>query len=149
MGFLSSVLCSGHPMDKNKPHIFAYAAETCFCYLKSNFPLNLKVSTSNSMWKEDLLNDTIYTPVNSCWTRPFRNIVRHTFPELKKSARGLTAFTVQQEGVSIEWNVCAVHSSQLSLFSQFRVIPYICSVMPCLIIVPRRHSMACTVFAYL
>jgi hypothetical protein len=28
---LLSVLCSRHPMDRNKPHIFAKAAETVFC----------------------------------------------------------------------------------------------------------------------
>jgi hypothetical protein len=42
MGFPLSVLCSGHPIELDKPHILALAAETVFGDLKSKFPLILK-----------------------------------------------------------------------------------------------------------
>ncbi len=38
MGFPLSVICSGRPIELDKPHILALAAETGFCYLKSKFP---------------------------------------------------------------------------------------------------------------
>jgi hypothetical protein len=38
VGLPLSVICSGHPIELDKPHMLALAAETGFCYLKSNFP---------------------------------------------------------------------------------------------------------------
>jgi hypothetical protein len=43
MGFPLSVFCSGHPMDKNKSHIFASAVEIDFLLFKEQVPLNLKI----------------------------------------------------------------------------------------------------------
>jgi hypothetical protein len=43
MGFPLSVLCSGRPIELEKPHILPLAAETGFCDLKSKFPLILKI----------------------------------------------------------------------------------------------------------
>jgi hypothetical protein len=37
MGFQLSVICSGRPIELDKPHILALAAETSLCYLKSKF----------------------------------------------------------------------------------------------------------------
>jgi hypothetical protein len=42
MGFPLSVVCSGHPIELNKPHILALAAETSFLLFKEQVPLNLK-----------------------------------------------------------------------------------------------------------
>jgi hypothetical protein len=33
-----SVICSGRPIELDKPHILALAAKTVFCFLKSKFP---------------------------------------------------------------------------------------------------------------
>jgi hypothetical protein len=38
VGLPLSVICSGRPIELDKPHILALAAETVFCYLKSKFP---------------------------------------------------------------------------------------------------------------
>jgi hypothetical protein len=42
MGFPLSVLCSGHPIELDKPHILALAAETGFLRFKEQVPLNFK-----------------------------------------------------------------------------------------------------------
>jgi hypothetical protein len=57
MGFPLSVICSGHPIELDKPHILALAAETGFLLLKEQVPLKLKRNISGSMRKEDLLID--------------------------------------------------------------------------------------------
>jgi hypothetical protein len=43
VGLPLSVICSGRPIELDKPHVLALAAETGFCNLKSKFPLILKI----------------------------------------------------------------------------------------------------------
>jgi hypothetical protein len=42
MGFPLSVLCSGRPIEMDKPHNLALAAETGFLRFKEQVPLNFK-----------------------------------------------------------------------------------------------------------
>jgi hypothetical protein len=42
MGFPLSVLCGGRPIELEKPHILALAAETGFLRFKEQVHLNLK-----------------------------------------------------------------------------------------------------------
>jgi hypothetical protein len=42
MGFPLSVLCSSRPIELDKPHILALAAETVFLQIKEQVPLNFK-----------------------------------------------------------------------------------------------------------
>jgi hypothetical protein len=41
IGFPLSVICSGRPIELDKPHNFALVAGNGFCNLKSKFPLTL------------------------------------------------------------------------------------------------------------
>jgi hypothetical protein len=47
----------------DKPHILAVAAETCFCDLKSNFPLNLKIKYQHFKEKGKSLNRYNFLPL--------------------------------------------------------------------------------------
>jgi hypothetical protein len=42
MGFPLSVICSGRPIELDKPHILALAAETVFLLFKEQVPLKFK-----------------------------------------------------------------------------------------------------------
>jgi hypothetical protein len=42
VGLLLSVICSGRPVELDKPHILALAAETGFLLFKEQVPLNFK-----------------------------------------------------------------------------------------------------------
>jgi hypothetical protein len=42
MGFPLSVICSGHPIELDKPHLLALAAETGFLLFKEQVPLKKK-----------------------------------------------------------------------------------------------------------
>jgi hypothetical protein len=42
MGFPLSVICSGRPIELDKPHILALAAETGFLQFKEEVPLKFK-----------------------------------------------------------------------------------------------------------
>jgi hypothetical protein len=46
MGFPLSVLCSGRPIELDKPHILAQASETGFLQFKEQVPFNFKNKTS-------------------------------------------------------------------------------------------------------
>jgi hypothetical protein len=46
MGFLLSVICSGRPIELDKPHILALAAETGFLLFKEQVPLKFKEEIS-------------------------------------------------------------------------------------------------------
>ncbi len=46
MGFPLSVICSGRPIDLDKPHILALAAETGFLLFKEQVPLKYKKEMS-------------------------------------------------------------------------------------------------------
>jgi hypothetical protein len=61
MGFPLSVLCSGRPIELDKPHILALAAETGFLRFKEQVPLNFK-NISGSMGIEDLSIEITYDP---------------------------------------------------------------------------------------
>jgi hypothetical protein len=63
MGFPLSVICSGRPIELDKPHILALAAETGFLLFKEQVPLKLKKrNISSSMQKEDLSIDITFNP---------------------------------------------------------------------------------------
>jgi hypothetical protein len=63
MGFPVSVLCSGRPIELNKPHILALAAETGSLRFKEQVPFNFKNKISaSSMCMEDLSIDITYDP---------------------------------------------------------------------------------------
>jgi hypothetical protein len=51
MGFPLSVLCSGRPIELDKPHILALAAETGFLQFKEQVPLNFKNKISAVQWE--------------------------------------------------------------------------------------------------
>jgi hypothetical protein len=58
VGLPLSVICSGHPVELDKPHILALAAETGFFLFQEQVPLKFKKrNISGSMRKEDLLID--------------------------------------------------------------------------------------------
>jgi hypothetical protein len=46
MGFLLSVICCGRPIELDKPHILALAAETGFLLFKEQVPLKFKKEIS-------------------------------------------------------------------------------------------------------
>jgi hypothetical protein len=62
MGFPLSVICSGRPIELNKPHILALATETGFLLFKEQIPFKLKKNISGSMRKEDLSINTTFNP---------------------------------------------------------------------------------------
>jgi hypothetical protein len=51
MGFPLSVLCSGRPIELDKPHILALAAETGFLPFKEQVPHNFKNKISVVQWE--------------------------------------------------------------------------------------------------
>jgi hypothetical protein len=51
MGFLLSVLCSRRPIELDKQHILALAAETVFLQFKEQVPLNFKNKISAFQWE--------------------------------------------------------------------------------------------------
>jgi hypothetical protein len=51
MGFPLSVLCSGRPIEFDKPHIFSSAAETGFLQFKEQIPFNIKNKISVAQWE--------------------------------------------------------------------------------------------------
>jgi hypothetical protein len=57
MGFPLSVLCSGRPIELDKPQILALAAETGFLRLKEQVPHNFnnKISAVQWEWKTSRL----------------------------------------------------------------------------------------------
>jgi hypothetical protein len=72
IGFPLSVICSGHPIEIDKPHILALVAETSFLPFKEQVPFNFKNKIYQQFnVKKDLLIDKTYeTPVSFCWTGP-------------------------------------------------------------------------------
>jgi hypothetical protein len=69
MGFPLSVPCSGHPVELDKPHTLASAAETVFfCNLKSKVSFNLKIKYKQ--FNETFQLIPVLTPVDSRWTIP-------------------------------------------------------------------------------
>jgi hypothetical protein len=63
MGFPLSVICSGRPIELDKPHILVLAAETGFLLFKEQVPLKFKKrNISGSMRMEDLSIDITFNP---------------------------------------------------------------------------------------
>jgi hypothetical protein len=73
MGFPLSVLCSWHPIELDKPHILALAAETVFLRFKEQvlFKLKNKILAVQCERKTFRLVP-LPTPVDSCWTIPLK-----------------------------------------------------------------------------
>jgi hypothetical protein len=57
MGFPLSVLCSGRPIELDRPQILALAAETGFLRFKEQVPYNFnnKISAAQWEWKTSQL----------------------------------------------------------------------------------------------
>jgi hypothetical protein len=51
MGFPPAVLCSGRPIELDKPHILALVAETVFLRFKEQVPHNFKNKISAVQWE--------------------------------------------------------------------------------------------------
>ncbi len=65
MGFLLSVICSGHPIELDKPHILALAAETGFLLFKEQVSLKFKKEISAVQCKKKTFQlITLSTPVS-------------------------------------------------------------------------------------
>jgi hypothetical protein len=63
MGFPLSVICSGCPIELDKPHILALAAETGFLLFEEQVPIKLnKGNISGLMQKEDFSIDITFNP---------------------------------------------------------------------------------------
>jgi hypothetical protein len=61
MGFLLSVICSGRPIEFDKPHTLAIADETIFLLFKEQVPLNLKKEISAVQWERKTFRDFLLT----------------------------------------------------------------------------------------
>jgi hypothetical protein len=69
MGLPLSVLCSGRPIESDKPHILALATETGILLFKEQVPLKVKkevVQCERKAFRLILLS----TPVSFRWTVP-------------------------------------------------------------------------------
>jgi hypothetical protein len=62
MGFPLSVICCGRPIELDKTHILALAAETGFLLFKEQVPSKFNKNISGSMQKEDLSIDITFNP---------------------------------------------------------------------------------------
>ncbi len=77
MGFPLSVICSGHPIELDKPHILALAAETGFLLFKEQVPLKFKEEISAVQCERKTFRlISLTTPVSFCWTVPFRGLFK-------------------------------------------------------------------------
>jgi hypothetical protein len=74
MGFPLSVLCRGRPIELDKSHILALAADTGFLQFKEHVPFNFKnkISVVQWEWKTSRLIK-LTTPISFRWTVPLRN----------------------------------------------------------------------------
>jgi hypothetical protein len=69
MGFPLSVICSGRPIELDKPHILALAAETGFLLFKEQVPLKFKKEKSAVQCERKTFRLTSFsTPVSFRWT---------------------------------------------------------------------------------
>ncbi len=76
MGFPLSVICSGRPIELDKPHILALAAETRFLLFKEQAPLKFKKENQrfNAKGKPfDLYH--FQPPVSFRWTVPLNLLI--------------------------------------------------------------------------
>jgi hypothetical protein len=73
MGFLLSVICSGRPIELDKPHILALAAETCFLLFKEQVPLKFKKEISSVQCERKTFQlMSLSTPVSFRWAVPLK-----------------------------------------------------------------------------
>ncbi len=72
MGFPLSVICSGRPIEWDKPHILALAVETGFQLFKEHVPFKFKKDISGSMRKEDLSIDITSNTRQFSLDNPFK-----------------------------------------------------------------------------
>jgi hypothetical protein len=69
MGFLLSVICSGRPIELDKPHILALAAETNFLLFKEQVLLKFKKEISAVQCERKAFQFiSLSTPVSFRWT---------------------------------------------------------------------------------
>jgi hypothetical protein len=79
MGFPLSVICSGRPIELDKPHILALAAETGILLFKEQVPLKFKKEISAVQCEMKTFRMiSLSTPVSFRCTFPLR------VPEFKK-----------------------------------------------------------------
>jgi hypothetical protein len=73
MGFPLSVICSGRPIELDKPHILALAAETGFLLFKEQVPLKFKKEISAVQCESKTFRlILLITPVSFRWTVPLK-----------------------------------------------------------------------------
>jgi hypothetical protein len=65
MGFPPSVICSGHPIELDKPNSLALAAETGFLLFKEQVPLKLKKEISAGQCKRKTFRLISIVPLNN------------------------------------------------------------------------------------
>ncbi len=71
MGFPLSVICSGCPIELDKPHILALAAETGFLQFKEQVPLKFKKEISAVQCERKTFRlISLSTTVSFRWTVP-------------------------------------------------------------------------------
>jgi hypothetical protein len=71
MGFPLSVICSGSPIELDKPHILALAAKTGFLQFKEQVPLKFKKEISAVQCERKTFRlISLSTPVRLHWTVP-------------------------------------------------------------------------------
>ncbi len=69
MGFPLSALCSGRPIELDKPHILTYAAEIGFLRFKEQVPFNFKNKISAVQCERETFRlISLSTPVSFQWT---------------------------------------------------------------------------------
>jgi hypothetical protein len=70
MGFPLSVICRGHPIELDKPHILALAAESGFLLFKEQVPLKFKKEISAVHCKKKTFR-SLSTPVTVVFAGQF------------------------------------------------------------------------------
>jgi hypothetical protein len=71
MGVPLSVICCGRPIELDKPHILALAAETGFLLFKEQDPLKFKKEISAVQCKRKTFQFiSLSTPISFRWTVP-------------------------------------------------------------------------------
>jgi hypothetical protein len=74
IGFPLSVICCGRPIELDKPHILALAAETGFLLFKKQVPLKFKKEISAVQCERETFRlISLSTTVNFCWTVPLNS----------------------------------------------------------------------------
>jgi hypothetical protein len=73
MGFPLSVICRGRPIELDKLHILALAAETSFLLFKEQVPLKFKKEISAVQCKRKTFRlISLPTPISFHWTVPLK-----------------------------------------------------------------------------